>query len=135
MQTVTIELLNDQTMPMLRQLERQNLWRFVFPNGKTSKKQNLAARFEALFQQWKKETLLSSSGSEITNHPAYQAIIEMGKPVVPFILIKLKEDPQHIFYALFKITEENPVKPGNVGRLSKMSEDWLAWGKQKGYLS
>jgi hypothetical protein len=95
----------------------------------------VSARFETLFQQWKRETFLSSSGSEITNHHAYQSIIEMGQPVVPFILIKLKEDPQHLFYALFKITGENPVQPEHAGSLSKMAADWLEWGVQKGYLN
>lgn len=132
MQTVTVELLDGQALQTLQQMERQKLLRLV-PQS-TGRKQ-LADRFESLFQQWKQETLLSSSGSEITNHPAYQAIIEIGAPVVPFILIKLQEDPQHLFYALFKITGENPVKPGHVGKLTKMKEDWLEWGAVKGYLS
>ncbi len=59
----------------------------------------------------------------------------MGQPIVPFILIKLREDPQHLFYALFKITGENPVQPKNVGKLTKMKEDWLDWGATKGFLS
>lgn len=132
MQTITIELLDGQALPKLQQLERQKLLRFL-PQGTGGR--NLADRFEALFQEWKKETLLSSSGTEITNHPAYQGIIELGASVVPFILIKLQEDPQHLFYALFKITGENPVKPSHVGMLTKMKEDWLAWGASKGFLS
>ncbi|MEK7254874.1 MAG: hypothetical protein AAB316_09025 [Bacteroidota bacterium] len=132
MQTVTIELLNDQAMGELRQLERQNLLRFVLPKGK---KQNLAARFEALFQRWKKETALFSSGSAITQHPAYQDIIEMGEAAVPFILIKLQEDPQHLFYALYKITGENPVPKAHAGYLDHMAADWTEWGRQKGYIN
>ncbi len=72
MQTVTIQLLDEQALPKLRQLERQNLLRFVPSNPSEL---NPSARFEALFQLWKKETLFSSSGTEITNHPAYQSII------------------------------------------------------------
>jgi hypothetical protein len=132
MQTITVELLDGQALPKLQQLERQKLLRLL-PKGIVGKQ--LADRFEALFQQWKQETLFSSSGSEITNHPAYQSIIELGPSVVPFVLIKLQEDPQHLFYALFKITDENPVKPNHVGMLTKMKEDWLEWGATKGYLS
>jgi hypothetical protein len=132
MQTITVELLDGQALPKLQQMERQNLLRLVSSNAS---EQNPAAHFEALFQQWKKETLFSSSGTEITEHPAYQGIIAMGPPVVPFILIKLREDPQHLFYALFKITGENPVQPKHVGMLTKMKEDWLEWGANKGYLS
>ena len=130
MQTITIELLDGKALPKLQQLEREKLLRLMPDTEK-----QLAERFEALFQQWKKETLLSSSGFEITNHPAYQAIIDLGPSVVPFILIKLQEDPQHLFYALFKITGENPVNPKHIGMLTKMKEDWLEWGASKGYLS
>ncbi|MBK9017168.1 MAG: hypothetical protein IPM82_25645 [Saprospiraceae bacterium] len=70
MQTITVELLDGQAMPKLQQMERQNLLRFVPSNPSEL---NPSARFEALFQLWKKETLFSSSGTEITNHPAYQA--------------------------------------------------------------
>jgi hypothetical protein len=129
MQTLTVELLDGQAMPKLQQMERQKLLPLL-PQGTAGKQ--VADRFEVLFQQWKQETLFSSSGSEITNHPAYQAIIELGPSVVPFILIKLQEDPQQLFYALFKITGENPVKPKHVGMLSKMKEDWLEWGAIQG---
>lgn len=95
----------------------------------------LSERFESLFQNWKSETALLSSGTAIVSHPAYQQIIEMGDAVVPFILIKLREDPQHLFYALFKITGENPVPKSHVGDFQKMTADWLDWGKQQGYLS
>jgi hypothetical protein len=91
-------------------------------------------RFEVLFQRWKKETALLSSGTAIVGHPAYQEVIEMGDAVVPFILIKLQEDPQHLFYALYKITGENPVPKAHAGDLDSMTADWLDWGRQKGYL-
>ncbi len=132
MQTITVQVLNDQAMPMLRQMERDKVVKLVHPLKST---QRLAKQFETLFQQWKKETLLLSDGYKITEHPAYRQIIALGEAVVPFILIKLREDPQHIFYALFKITGENPIKPEHVGKLSKMAEDWLNWGTEKGYTS
>ena len=128
-------MLDDHALTVLRQLEQQNLLRLVLPKKKASKKQDLANRFEALFQQWKKETALFSSGSAITNHPAYQSIIEMGQFVVPFILIKLQEDPQHLFYALYKITGENPVPKAHAGYLDLMAKDWIEWGSQKGYVN
>lgn len=96
---------------------------------------NLASRFANLFQNWKSETLLSSNGREIVEHPSYDRIIELGEQVVPFILIKLKEDPHHLFYALYKITGENPVQSNNIGDLNKMAADWIDWGIHKGYLS
>lgn len=96
---------------------------------------SLGQRFEQFFQKWKNETLLSSKGTDLINHPAYQTIIQMGESVVPFILIKLKEAPHHLFYALLKITGENPVAAAHVGNLKQMTEDWLNWGREKGYLN
>ncbi len=131
-QTITVQVLNEKALPLLRQMERDKVVKLVRPPKPNRK---IAEQFEALFQQWKDETKYSSSGSEITNHPAYKSIIALGEAVVPFILIKLKEDPQHIFYALFKITGENPIQPQHAGRLSKMTEDWLKWGVENGYIS
>jgi len=65
-------------------------------------------------------------------HPAYQAIIEMGMDVVPLILKELQENPDYWFLALQEITKENPVLSEQDGNLDKMTDAWLAWGKQKG---
>ncbi len=94
----------------------------------------LSDRFEAMFRQWKSETALLSSGTAIVTHPAYQEIIQLGEEVLPFILIKLREDPSHLFYALYLITGENPVPKEHVGKLPLMTADWLAWGEKQGYL-
>ena len=67
-------------------------------------------------------------------HPAYQAIINLGKAAIPMILRKLQECPQHLTYALFKITGENPVPKKHIGQLDKMTEDWLQWGFANNYL-
>lgn len=91
-------------------------------------------RFEELFQKWKSETALLSNANAIVSHPAYLAIIEMGESAVPFVLMKIQNDPQHLFYALFKMTGENPVPLAHAGDLAKMSADWIAWGRSKRYL-
>lgn len=93
------------------------------------------ARFEKLFAQWKSEAGFQSDGVALTSHKAYKSIINMGEAAVPFILMKLETDPQHLFYALFKITGENPVPLKHAGDLEKMTADWLNWGQKKGFLS
>jgi hypothetical protein len=97
--------------------------------------QNIASRFEELYRQWKSETAPLSSGTSLIYHPAYQQIIGMGEEAIPFILIKLQEDPHHLFYALHKISGENPVPKDHAGDLTKMTADWLVWGRKQGYLS
>jgi hypothetical protein len=133
MRTITIELLNDKALELLRQLEQMKVLKLLNPPTKRSSQKNIGTEFEEYFLKWKAETLFFSSGTQITNHPDYQNIIKMGKSVIPFILIKLKEDPQHLFHALYKITGENPVQSENIGNLKAMTNDWLIWGQEQGY--
>jgi hypothetical protein len=105
------------------------------PPKATQQTTKIRDQFELLFQTWKLETGLLSSGTAIVNHAAYQKIISLGEAVLPFLLMKLQQDPQHLFYALFQITGENPVPFAHAGNLEKMTADWLSWGKTKGYLN
>lgn len=91
-------------------------------------------KFKRLVAVWRTE---QDPFSSILNfdHPAYQSIIEMGMPAVPFILKELQEDPDYWFWALQEITKENPILPEHEGNLDNMITDWLTWGKEKGYIN
>jgi hypothetical protein len=65
----------------------------------------------------------------------YQQIIGMGKDVLPYILEELQREPDHWFWALEAITQENPVAPEAAGRVRQMAEAWIEWGKQRGHIS
>jgi hypothetical protein len=65
-------------------------------------------------------------------HPAYQAIIGLGAPVVPLLLQDLAREPAHWFEALKAITGEDPVRPEDWGRVRAMAAAWLAWGRSRG---
>jgi hypothetical protein len=94
---------------------------------------SLTERFHALASEWERATRYKSLMSDIILHPAYQQIIGMGPRVVPLLLHELKNNPGHWFWALRSITGVNPVKPEHKGRLHKMAQDWLQWGKDCGY--
>jgi hypothetical protein len=66
-------------------------------------------------------------------HPAYQQIIGMGEDVIPLILWELEKTPNHWFWALRAISDEDPVKPEERGNIHKMAQSWLKWGKEHGY--
>lgn len=91
------------------------------------------SRFFNLANQWRRETAHMSVMSSIIAHPAYQQIIEMGANALPFIFSELKREPDHWFVALRAITGENPVQPNDRGRLGKMTDAWLGWGRQRGF--
>ncbi len=103
---------------------------YAFPV--TRQEIEIADRFYGLGRQWRQETLLSSSVTEITSSPAYREIVDMGWQIVPYILSDLRENPDHWFTALREITGANPVPPQNRGNLAAMADDWLAWAEAKG---
>jgi len=105
------------------------------PKAKPERERILKSDFMKLANQWRSETKYMSVMSDIISHSAYQKIISMGKDVVPLILEELRKEPEHWFWALKSITGDNPIKSEDRGRLNKMTEAWLDWGRQHGYKS
>ena len=94
----------------------------------------LQARFESLAHRWREETAVASAPSALFMHSAYQEIIGLGPAVLPLILHDLEETRSHWFWALRAITGENPVPKEERGRVDRMAERWLDWGRSKGLL-
>lgn len=90
-------------------------------------------RFNRLAQEWKADTALLSDLAKKSMHPAYQSIIGMGQEALPMLLKELDRHPSHWFWALRAITGANPVKAENRGRIKRMAQDWLEWGRDHGY--
>lgn len=87
--------------------------------------------FQALVEAWRQEVQFLSSVTEMSLHPAYQRIIGMGASVLPLLLRELENRPDHWFWALTAITGVDPVQPADRGKIEKMSEAWLKWGKEQ----
>lgn len=90
-------------------------------------KNRLDRKFNMLKGVWENDTLFSSSISEITNHPAYHAVIKLGREVVPMIIQDLQTTNNHWFYALEILTGENPIIPEHRGNIELMKNDWVDW--------
>ncbi|MEH2067246.1 MAG: hypothetical protein V7K47_03585 [Nostoc sp.] len=103
------------------------------PSTYLLKQAELKDTFIKLANQWRNETKHMSLISDIILHSAYQQIIGMGTDAVPLILEELSREPEHWFWALRSITGDNPIKLEDKGRLKKMAEAWLDWGRQHGY--
>ena len=87
----------------------------------------MQSRFDQLAAQWLEETEYLSSSSDIIRHPAYEQIISMGEPALPWIMRSLEETGGHWFWALSEITGENPVPPDELGDIAAMTARWLEW--------
>lgn len=93
----------------------------------------LKTRFNLLASQWKAARGFSSSVNAWARLPAYRAIIALGPAVVPLLLQELEKAPDHWFWALKELTNENPVTPDYRGNVAEMAKCWINWGKDKGY--
>src|SRR5207248_2163032 len=92
-------------------------------------------RFKKLAKNWRSETELISKVSKRAMHPAYQKIIGMGELAIPLILRDLSVNgPDDWFWALTAITDENPITQEIAGDMHAMTEAWLTWGRNAGYL-
>lgn len=92
---------------------------------------NLAAEFERLREQWLADTLLDSSAVRIAMHPAYQRIIGMGESALPLILADLATQPAHWFWALRAIAGKDAAE--GAMSMEEARQRWLAWGQSSGW--
>ena len=94
-------------------------------------------KFQELAKEWDEDTRHLSNVTTITNHPAYQEIIKMGLPVVPYILDDLALTNNDWFTALTIITGENPITEEIAGHVNLMAQAWLElacerpWGEHE----
>jgi hypothetical protein len=89
-------------------------------------------RFNQLVRSWKRETRHISSMTKTIMHPAYQAIIGMGRQALPFIFEELEHHGGHWFWALYAITQEDPARGSD--DFAEAARAWLKWGRSNGYL-
>ena len=92
-------------------------------------------RFRKLMEEWHKDTEGLALSSRKCSHPAYLKIIGMGKSAIPLILNELAKEPDHWFLALRVLTDANPVREEDAGKMRAMAESWLRWGRERGYLN
>ena len=90
-------------------------------------------KFYTLATEGQSEVAGMSSTAQMSQHPAYQEIINMGSQVVPLLLSELQKNPLYWLAALNAITGENPIKPEQRGRVKQMASAWIEWGKDRGY--
>ncbi|HKI38296.1 MAG TPA: hypothetical protein VKA46_40985 [Gemmataceae bacterium] len=93
----------------------------------------LEEKFQQLAAIWRAETCYLSSTTAMVNHPAYQEIIGLGPSVVPLVLRELEQRPAQWFSALRALTGADPMDPADRGKVRKIADAWLRWGRANGY--
>jgi hypothetical protein len=96
--------------------------------------EDLVRRFEELAARWREDTEFDSAPTTIYQHPAYLEIVGWGPPALPLMFADLATHGSFWFGALRTLTGEDPVPPEDRGRIARMREHWLGWGRARGYL-
>lgn len=89
------------------------------------------AEFQQLASRWKSDTMFISSVQDRVLHPAYQRIIGLGRPVLPFLLRDMEINRTDWFWALRSITGQDPVPESSRGKRNEMIDAWLAWAEHQ----
>src|SRR5262249_59425632 len=105
------------------------------PRPGATARSDVGEGFRQVAAAWKEQSRYHSNTGGMAMIKPYQQIIGMGERAVPLILEELAREPDHWFWALEMITQENPVPPEAAGRVRQMADAWIAWGKQQGYVA
>jgi hypothetical protein len=93
---------------------------------------DLAKRFHKEAEKWARETEHLSSPAQMMAHPSYQAILGMAaedkREVIRLMIQDLKQNRNEWFWALSYLTQENPIKHSDAGKMDKMVSAWVNWG-------
>jgi hypothetical protein len=100
----------------------------------TAPERGLSERFHRLAAEWKVQTRFLSNPAQMVLLRPYQRIIGMGLPAVPLILEELRREPDHWFWALEAITEQDAVPPEDRGKVRRMAGAWIRWGEEQGLI-
>jgi hypothetical protein len=99
----------------------------------TNPRYDVRERFQRLVAKWKEQSRHMSNTAQMAMLTSYQQIIGMGILAVPLLLEELHREPDHWFWALEAITEENPVPNDAAGKVRLMAQAWVEWGIREGY--
>lgn len=92
----------------------------------------LEQKFYKEAEKWERETGHLSSTAKRVLHSSYQAIMAMGPPVVPLLLRDLQRNRRDWLWALYHLTQANPINPSDAGKMDRMITAWVNWGKANG---
>lgn len=107
----------------------------ILASHREQQTEELRSTFDELARTWKRETRGSSLAHRIAEHLAYQRIIGMGPAALPLILEDLAADGGHWFIALHAISGARPVPSEDRGRVRRMRDAWLRWGRDEGIIA
>lgn len=109
--------------------------------SKTRKKEELESTFNILADKWERETAIYSLMAQMTNHYAYQLILEMGEDAIPLIMRRIERQGGLWYHALETIVgipspaglTEIKTEGWHTVNVKEVNAGWLQWGREQGY--
>ena len=98
------------------------------------------SRFDEFVKGWTDDVEDISSFTDMVLHKDYQTIKGLGPRAVPLLLKELQQRPHYWFDALQTLILANygedvdPVDEADRGNLQRMTEAWLLWGEENGFI-
>ena len=89
---------------------------------------SLKDKFESLYQKWFEETCIFSNPNKFVENNNFKEIVNLGEPVVPFIIEKIKEMPSDLVKALNLIYNQRISE-----KKVSISEACKLWIEKLGY--
>jgi hypothetical protein len=94
----------------------------------------LEQRFREQADKWARETKHLSSPTQMMMHPSYQAILGMAlenkREILRLLILDLQQHRNEWFWALSYLTQENPIKATDAGKMDRMIAAWVNWGRE-----
>ena len=95
---------------------------------------DLEQQFYQEAEKWDTETAHLSSPAQRFAHPSYVAILGMAndnrEKIIDLLLRDMQQNRREWFWALSYLTHENPIPRAASGRLEKMIDAWVEWGRK-----
>src|SRR5262249_6571393 len=96
--------------------------------------ETLEQQVQRLLARWRAETAVLSSSTQIVEHPAYQQLIALGPPALPFLFRDLEQTHDgHLSKALSAITGAHPMAEEERGQIRHIAMRWLQWARASGH--
>jgi hypothetical protein len=124
--------------------KRRDIWRRMAlalatqPAPQFVPAKTLEERFHEQAEKWDRETAHLSAPSQRFAHASYLAILGMAndqrEEVIDLLLRDMQRNRREWFWALSYLTHENPVERKESGKLDKMIDAWVRWGRHRGRL-
>lgn len=95
---------------------------------------NIAIEFKKLAKEWTEHcqaVMFSSNIYDYLNHPAYRQLVKLGRPAIPYIIEKYREDDLPWGFVLDEITGLKVIQDPNHFSPLEVKRFWMEWWKKQ----